>query len=819
MLRIAPATAEDCDRLAELQFDAFAPSLIHQRLFGDVPKPVHVRHVSAQFKQLVNKPGNALHKAVVKSDDGREVIVGVAHWDTPRAEADTAEAQLAQGTPDEQTEVERLRGKYPPGTNFELCRAFFRRRGPTIAESHYYLHLLATDPAHQRTGAGSAMIRWGARRADEAGVPSYLKAAGSAIALYEKFGYGVDDPSELSTLCQIYLEAFGPTRLWRYKFHPDLSKDAAGAFFLNRLEKFQAEASEGDGSDKRGEATREGHKRLTVAKRGDRVVGFAMWTWIPKRDRRRAEPQPIEVELPRGGDKERIEGIMNRLYRSTYAWDRAKWYLSILAISPEAQGTGIGRHLVQEGIDQAKRDGGDVVLVSTELGRVMYAKIGFVDFGEPVPAPLDPAVIDCARLAELQHEAFSPSIINRVLFGNVARPAAIEHSTQRIAKLVGKPGTALHKATIRDPLGQDVVVGLAYWALPQSKEDKEREKAEEDKDEDGKTPEDKKRERFAPGSDWERADRFFARLDPGVDEPHYHLHLLAIDPVRQRTGAGGALLRWGCRKADEAGLDSYLEATDVGIGLYKKYGFEMFREPIVDEEMILWPMRRQPLKISHVAPSDFPALLPIYFDAFRPTNLWRYNFNDVTREASDKFFTRRLEKFWADLHEDGDKAATVDAGERNEHASERAKEKKRLTVAKRGDQVVGFAMWTWVPDQALRDPDNESKQIEVELPEGANKGHVDGVMKLMNAASHAYERANYYLSILVIRPDQQGTGVGRQLLQEGVDRAKRDGGDVVLVSTELGKAMYEKFGFVHFGEPVVAPEDPSVISWPMVYKN
>jgi GNAT superfamily N-acetyltransferase len=36
--------------------------------------------------------------------------------------------------------------------------------------------MLGTDPQYQRTGAGSALVRWGMAKADEEGVALYLDA-------------------------------------------------------------------------------------------------------------------------------------------------------------------------------------------------------------------------------------------------------------------------------------------------------------------------------------------------------------------------------------------------------------------------------------------------------------------------------------------------------------------------------------------------------------------------------------------------------------------------------------------------------------------
>jgi GNAT superfamily N-acetyltransferase len=44
--------------------------------------------------------------------------------------------------------------------------------------------------------------------------------------------------------------------------------------------------------------------------------------------------------------------------------------------------------------------------------------------------------------------------------------------------------------------------------------------------------------------------------------PAADLSILVVDPDKQRTGAGGALLRWGLTRADEEGVICTLEATE-----------------------------------------------------------------------------------------------------------------------------------------------------------------------------------------------------------------------------------------------------------------
>lgn len=42
----------------------------------------------------------------------------------------------------------------------------------------------------------------------------------------------------------------------------------------------------------------------------------------------------------------------------------------------------------------------------------------------------------------------------------------------------------------------------------------------------------------------------------------------------QRKGAAIALVRWDVKRADELCIPAYLEASDVGYGLYAKLGFK-----------------------------------------------------------------------------------------------------------------------------------------------------------------------------------------------------------------------------------------------------
>ncbi|GAA5847240.1 hypothetical protein JCM5353_003386 [Sporobolomyces roseus] len=217
---------------------------------------------------------------------------------------------------------------------------------------------------------------------------------------------------------------------------------------------------------------------------------------------------------------------------------------------------------------------------------------------------------DCLQLADIQFDAFSPLIVHQRVFGNVTKENHSKHLAEQMRKSIEKAGSELYKAVIQDDRGQEKMVGMAWYDRPKRKGQEEDEKKEDEI----KTEEDKRaamKEKFPEGSDFDLAISYFGRIDSDVlhrdvDEPFYHLHLLAIDPSIQRTGAGTVLLKWVLEQADKEGVACYLESSDIGVGLYRRYGFEEFTEPIVagkDAEMIIWPMRRPPLAQSRTTDS------------------------------------------------------------------------------------------------------------------------------------------------------------------------------------------------------------------------
>jgi ribosomal protein S18 acetylase RimI-like enzyme len=68
------------------------------------------------------------------------------------------------------------------------------------AEEHWYLDALATDPAFQRRGIGSALLAPALQRCDLQGLPAYLETQKPEnVAFYRHFGFEVREELEIVT--------------------------------------------------------------------------------------------------------------------------------------------------------------------------------------------------------------------------------------------------------------------------------------------------------------------------------------------------------------------------------------------------------------------------------------------------------------------------------------------------------------------------------------------------------------------------------------------------------------------------------------------
>jgi len=144
-------------------------------------------------------------------------------------------------------------------------------------------------------------------------------------------------------------------------------------------------------------------------------------------------------------------------------------------------------------------------------------------------------------------------------------------------------------------------------------------------------------------------------------------------------------------------------------------------------------MRRPPVELRTFRRSDFPALCQIYHEAFEPTSIWKYNFSNVTRQASDKCFKRRLEDWFDEVDGDG----------------KTSEEKMEVIVAVRGEKVLGFSVWEKSPIKSERKEKEPSSQP---FPEGSNVERAKVFLGMIKDAAATNENKHWCkFSLLSLR--------------------------------------------------------------------
>ncbi|KAL1846250.1 hypothetical protein VTK73DRAFT_320 [Phialemonium thermophilum] len=129
---------------------------------------------------------------------------------------------------------------------------------------------------------------------------------------------------------------------------------------------------------------------------GGEVVGFAQWLRPVPPEAAGAEPQTeAEKEAAREAELSRFPPTMDReAYQEFHAMvdKEAKrifgergykdlWYVAFLAVDPAHQRRGIGRLLLDWGLQRSAAEGRDVYLISTPAGKSLYLAAGFEDLG------------------------------------------------------------------------------------------------------------------------------------------------------------------------------------------------------------------------------------------------------------------------------------------------------------------------------------------------------------------------------------------------------------------------------------------------------
>jgi GNAT superfamily N-acetyltransferase len=97
-------------------------------------------------------------------------------------------------------------------------------------------------------------------------------------------------------------------------------------------------------------------------------------------------------------------------------------------------------------------------------------------------------------------------------------------------------------------------------------------------------------------------ERWLAMLDEfervrqvAIDEPHWFLALLGVDPAFQARGVGSTLMRIGHEAADMDGRPCFLETfTEPNVAYYERRGYAVTRSTTIADGVPIHAMMRQP---------------------------------------------------------------------------------------------------------------------------------------------------------------------------------------------------------------------------------
>ncbi|KAK5988395.1 hypothetical protein PT974_12549 [Cladobotryum mycophilum] len=72
--------------------------------------------------------------------------------------------------------------------------------------------------------------------------------------------------------------------------------------------------------------------------------------------------------------------------------------------------------------------------------------------------------------------------------------------------------------------------------------------------------------------------RINAFRSKAATRPHVFLNIIYTHPDHRRQGVGRLMIEWGIKKADELGIETWVNSTGPGVPLYQEYGFVVVNE-------------------------------------------------------------------------------------------------------------------------------------------------------------------------------------------------------------------------------------------------
>ncbi|MFJ7997934.1 GNAT family N-acetyltransferase [Streptomyces sp. NPDC096310] len=119
-------------------------------------------------------------------------------------------------------------------------------------------------------------------------------------------------------------------------------------------------------------------------------TAMALWLRVEAGLPEEEDETPARMREVSDPDNERTE-LVGRLTGAVHPHDRAHAYLLMIAVSPEHQGRGVGRTLIESVLERCDRDGVPAYLeASSARSKRLYERLGFDFTGTTVDLPDGP---------------------------------------------------------------------------------------------------------------------------------------------------------------------------------------------------------------------------------------------------------------------------------------------------------------------------------------------------------------------------------------------------------------------------------------------
>ena len=849
-VKILPATVADVSLLAPIQRLAFAADIIDRNLFANCAPADADAHVAAGMLKDLGKPSGRMFKVLKGSK-----VVGVSVWKLPAEGAEdkgaVAEEPMtfapgsdietatkffglfARDMPESAHIYLKLLIILPEAQGRGIGKSLLKW-GLDYADEHeleIYLHSSLVGQATYIKAGFEAFSEplVGGLKGEVWAIPMRRRpgliasaATASDRQLVPPPGLPLAAPTvhpataaDLPQIAAIFRTAFGPSGLYQNiwgKVEPAVFE----AHWVKIMAFNLTDAKRAQGS------------QLVVVKRGPDVVGFSLIQTYPP-DRFPEEEHP-KMDDPEGTDLAVKNDFFPRLHALEQRITGPYLFFHIIATSPAYFRTGAARAVLQHGIAQADAAGLDCYLDASPDGYPVYVKQGFERDGEdlvgqgavgsfaatpmrrrrrfapPLPPPaasLDPVAgvaplavpvlvpataVDLPLIGAIFQRAFAPSVLFQRIWSK-ADPAEVGRTwalgTEALVT-VTKRAEGYELYVVKR--GAEVV-GYTLWQLHSGDWSNHA-----DEEEDVAQP---------AGTDMAVHDHFFTnmhRMQLRIKEPHLFFHLIATDPAFFRTGAARAILHAGIAKADALGIDCYLDATEAGLPVYVKFGFERDGADCValTGDFAVVPMRRRrapgparprqpqlPLHAQAATPADLAAVGAVFRCAFEGGDLFQACWGAVEPSIFEAWQARQFGVFLTE-------------------ASKR--EGYELLVVRRGEgqgQVAAFGLWQRCAAAAIEAP-SEAPQDETEPdPAGTHTAIVSDFYAKCDALKARINGPHYFLHALATDPTFARQGCARVLIEHGLQQADAAGWDVFLDASAQGKGVYERWGFEQDGPEIV----------------